>query len=88
MQPDPAGPVGVLQREGQRRIARARTQHHVANAAADQFVETTRACVVEGFTSTECHSRTVWPGRAQALTLAKNFSIAVLTASGRSKNPR
>ncbi|CFE43916.1 Uncharacterised protein [Mycobacterium tuberculosis] len=49
---------------------------------------TTRACVVEGFTSTECHSRTVWPGRAQALTLAKNFSIAVLTASGRSKNPR
>ncbi len=39
VQPEPAGPVGVLQRERQRGVARARAQHHIADAAADQFVD-------------------------------------------------
>lgn len=38
VQPDPARPVGVLQREGERRVPRTRAQHHVADAAANQLV--------------------------------------------------
>lgn len=39
MQPQPPRPVGVGQCESQRRVARARAQHHVADTAADQFVD-------------------------------------------------
>ena len=39
VQTQPAGAVGVVQRERQRRVARARAQHDVADAAANQFVD-------------------------------------------------
>ena len=39
VQPQPAGAVGVVQRERQRRVARTRAQHDVADAAANQFVD-------------------------------------------------
>jgi len=39
VQPQPSGRVRGLQREGQRRVARTRAEHHVAHAAANQFVD-------------------------------------------------
>ena len=39
VQPEAAGPVGVVQGERQRRVARSGAQHDVADAAANQFVD-------------------------------------------------
>jgi hypothetical protein len=39
VQPQAAGVIGVAQRERQRRIARARAQHDIAHATADQLVD-------------------------------------------------
>ena len=74
VQPDPAGAVGVVQREGQRRVARpghsttSRTPPRMSSST------TTRACAVDGFTTT-----------AYA---AKNSSAAAFTTCGFSMKPR
>ena len=69
-----ARPVGVLQRECQRRVARTRAQHDIAHAAANQFVDD----------YTGLRSRWIHHYRLSA----KNFRAAALTASGASRNPR
>ena len=74
MQPDAACPVGVLQRKGQRRVARTRAQHDVTHAAANQFVDDYAGL----------RSRWVHHYRLSA----KNFRAAALTTCGLSMNPR
>ena len=74
MQPDPAGPVGVLQRERQRRVARAGAQDDVADAAANQFVDDDAGLCRRGV-----HHYSL---------SAKKFNIAALTTCGFSMKPR
>ena len=76
------GPVGVGQGERQRGVAAARAQHDVTHAAADEFVHNDPR-----LGRRRIHHEHRLPHH-QMRVPAKKSSIAALTCSGRSRNPR